>query len=364
MFYKGAEALLLKGIIITCSSQIKEERTISSIYHLLTGKRSIQTVQDAHIYELDRFYGICKKLNKTRFDQIIHELMKRQLLSSTSASTCKPTSKGMQLLAEKQNHLPFTYFSGLTYHAIDLIFLERLLLLVQVLTNRKMNHSSYIPVIDKPSITSWMKSFYQKIKGNIDGQLASIYQELHLLLGHFTENEAGVFVDRLTGYRNYGMSIHQLADQYQLTEDDVQVLLTGMIHHMLDMIQRDHDQYPLLALIISDLPKGGFITQSADKTYELIKSGYTTKDIVQIRNLKINTIYDHIVEISLYDPAFSIDSYVSQQKQLEIMNAVKQTNSSKLKEIKDKVSDNITYFQIRLALASANHSLQSGDIYE
>ncbi|HLQ97926.1 MAG TPA: hypothetical protein VK135_04495, partial [Candidatus Dormibacteraeota bacterium] len=68
---------------------------MNSIYHLLTGKRSIQTVQDVHLYQLDRFFGIFKKLNKPTFDQMVDELMEQQLLSTPlkATSVSKPTTK-------------------------------------------------------------------------------------------------------------------------------------------------------------------------------------------------------------------------------------------------------------------------------
>lgn len=354
--HNGGEALLLKGIIMKCSSHIKEERSIGSIYYLLVGKRSIQTVQDAHMYKLDRFYGIFKQLNKLAFDKIVRELIDQQLLTipSESTLTSKPTIKGMKWLKENEHHFPLTYFNGLTYHEIDIVFLERLFLLIQVLTNSKMKHTSYIPVIDRPSTTRWIKSYYKKEKLNVNRQLEEIYHELSYMLNQFPDTNAQMFVERLTGFQHYGMSIQQLANRYKLTIDDVQVLLIGMAHHMLDILKHNIDQFPLLSKLIADLRSTGFITQSAQITYDLIKNGYSIDHIVRQRNLKINTIYDHIVEISLYDPDFSIRLYVNEEKQNEIIKAAQQSNTSKLKEIKDIVSEDISYFQIRLALTTIN----------
>lgn len=359
----GGENLIIKGMIIKCSSHIKEERSISSIYYLLSGKRSIQTVQDAHLYELDRYYGIFKKLNKLHFDKIIQELVDQQLLTipSESTSTSKPTMKGMNWLTNNQNHLRLSYFNGLLYHDNDVVFLERLFLLIQVLTNSKMKHTSYIPVIDRPSATRWVKFFYRQIRSQVDHQLKGFYDELSELLVNFSESEAEMFVDRLTGFQHYGMSIHQLAEQYKFTVDDVQVLLIGITHRMLDLIRQDIDKFPLLAKITEDLSADGFITHSANVTYGMIKNGYGIDEIIQRRRLKTNTIYDHIVEIALYDLKFPICSYVSKEKQREIVQAVQETNTSKLKKIKDKVSEDISYFQIRLTLTSINNSLKRDD---
>lgn len=351
--------MLFQGIILKCSSHIKTERSISSIYYLLTGKRAIQTVQDAHLYELDQFYGIYKTMSKSSFDQVIDELVEQQLLTipSESTLTTKPTLKGIDWLHKHEHHLPFRYFNGMTYNEIDILFLERFLLLIQVLTNSKMNHTSYIPVIDRPSTTQWIKTFYQKEKLQVDARLKEIYHELSLLLAEFSDAEAEMFVDRLTGFQHYGLSIHQLANRYNLSTNDAQILLIGMTHHMLDHIQRNPPLFPLLLQIIADQQTNGFITQSAKQTYQLIKKGYSIDKIAQMRSLKINTIYDHIVEISLYDKNFPIDLYVSKEQQREILQAARQLNTSKLRNIKEAIGEDISYFQIRLALTSVEKSL-------
>src|SRR5699024_11615352 len=103
------------------------------------------------------------------------------------------------------------------YHEINIVFFERLLLLLQVLTNLKMNHSSYIPVIDRPATTKWMKYYYQKQNLQVNIQLEKVYDELFSMLITFSEGEAEMFVDRLTGFQHYGMSVQQLANRYEIT---------------------------------------------------------------------------------------------------------------------------------------------------
>src|SRR5699024_5279928 len=91
-------------------------------------------------------------------------------------------------------------------------------------------------------------------------------------------------------------------------------------------------------------------TKSATNTYRLYQKGLHANEIASIRQLKINTIYDHLVEIALYDPAFRYRSYVEQTEIKTILNAIRQTKSYKLKDIKALVKADITYFQIRLVM--------------
>src|SRR5690625_2423162 len=175
----------------------------------------------------------------------------------------------MEWIKRHKSVLDFATFNGLKYHSIDLMLFERLLLLIQVLSNRQMNHSSYIPVIDKTPIINWVKQIYKKINAKV------LYTELHLLLSELSEQEAELFVNRLTGYKHYGMSIQQLARNYQINVFDIHIIFVKILHQMLDKIIDRYDEFPVMNMIISDLSKNGFMTNSAHKTYQFLKKGYS-----------------------------------------------------------------------------------------
>ena len=71
---------------------------------------------------------------------------------------------------------------------------------------------------------------------------------------------------------------------------------------------------------------------------------------MSIRRLKKSTIEDHLVELALHNKEFSIDPYISIEKQQQIQKAVKKLNSKQLKHIYHEVK-NADYFEIRLVLA-------------
>lgn len=352
--------MLLEGIILNSVLQIKNNRSINSIYYLLSGKRSVQTVQDAHIYEIENFFGIFHTLEKSEFDRIVKQLLDDKRLISDQAleNTYLITSVGKKWLTDYNSKIPYDYFNGIKYIEIDRIFYARLLLLIQVLTNRKMKNSTYIPVIDQISITSWVTQIYQKLKNNVDDSLKRLYTELHHLLLNFSEVEATIFVCRLTGYKQYGMSINQLASKHNMSVSDVQLLLIGMVHRLLNLITSDQQEYEFMSVFVSDLSMTGFISQSARRTRSLLDKQYDLKTISQLRRLKMNTIYDHIVEIALADTDFVIDPYVTIKDQHDIIEVYQRMNSTKLKEIKKNVNEDISYFQIKLVLAASQHKLE------
>ncbi|WP_099158393.1 helix-turn-helix domain-containing protein [Virgibacillus ndiopensis] len=342
--------MLFDGILLKCCSNIKNERSLAAIYHLLQGKKSIQTVQDAHSYALKNFYGIYRSITKQLIDKQIRQLIKQNLLTDDFI----PTTNGENWLLHNEYILLLDMFNGIKYHTIAPVFSDRLLLLIQTLTNSKKNYFSFIPIIDKTSVLYWMKLYYRKIKSNETAYLNAIYVELQQLLSTFSNEEANLFVDRLSGYKMYGKSSHQLSESHNLNLPDLHLVWVRMVHRILSAVYSDFMRYPILHSIISDIENKILITSSAQRTVNLLHEKYTVEDIAQIRKLKINTIYDHIVEIALFDSAFPIAQYVSKEQQGEIIKAIERTNSSSLKTIKEIVNSEISYFQIRLVLANVN----------
>ncbi|QKY69225.1 helix-turn-helix domain-containing protein [Lentibacillus sp. CBA3610] len=344
--------MLLDYIIISCCSKFREGRSISAVYHLLKGKRSIQTVQDSHIYDLKHFYGIYQTLHKQDFDEYIQKLFKHNLLVLKGDNVVLPTDRGMNWINEPAENVPVRYFNGMEYNRKAPVFWERLLLSVQTMTNSRSNSFNFIPVIDKPDVMAWVKSYYRQWRNHQTAFLSQLYSELSQLLQLFWEKEASLFVDSLTGYKHYGMSSFQLAEHYGLRQIDIPLIRTAIIHRMLAIITQDTAAYPLFAQFLRDLPEEAKLTNSANKTKKFLERNYSAEDIAAIRHLKLNTIYDHMVEIALYDESFPLGQYVTSTEQEEIRTAINSTKSYKLKEIKHEISETISYFQIRLVLAT------------
>ncbi|HEX6594558.1 MAG TPA: helix-turn-helix domain-containing protein [Bacillota bacterium] len=345
--------LFLNGLILQCVRNIKAARSVSAVYYILRGKRSIQTVHDARIFHLEHYYGTNRSLGRNVFDQRVTQLKREGLLQqSTNDAGLIVSGQGEGYLRQLLETFPFHYFHGFHYHHIASIFFDRIRLLIQTYTNSSMNHLSFIPIIDDLHITSWVKSFYIYYK-NIDAQwmLQYLYDDLHAILSQLKNREAEFFIDCFTGYKQYGLSTEQLARKYHVTREDVQLLTVAITHKVLQTAHERNRRLKILPHLIRDLPMNHFITKTAETTYKLFKKGYTIEQISQIRQLKKNTICDHFVEISLFDSTFPVEDYVDQDDQREIVQATQEAKTSQLKEIKRAVSEEITYFQIRLVLA-------------
>ncbi|WP_174613631.1 helix-turn-helix domain-containing protein [Virgibacillus ihumii] len=343
--------MLLDMIIIKCSSQFQDKRSVAAIFHLLKGRKSIQTQQDAFLYDLQKFYGIYKKLSKQSFNLIINQLQDNGYLHLYGGSVLSG-KKGTAFLQKMDRHRHVPYLNGMKYSNADTIFCQRLFLLIQTLTNSWHNHFSFIPVVDTPQITGWVKDHYKQMKPKHENVLYLIHKELQQLLERFPEADAEFFVDCLAGFEHYGMSSYQLAKHHELERLDVPLHLTAIVHRMFWEMEQEPGKFPIISYIIKDVKQETKLSQSASKTDILLRENHNPAEIARIRNLKINTVYDHIVEIALYEPNFPIDAYISNEQQEKIAAAIRKAKSFKLKDIKSGIDDEISYFQIRLVLAT------------
>ncbi|MBU5265386.1 helix-turn-helix domain-containing protein [Virgibacillus proomii] len=344
--------MILEGIILSCLSKLQTERSISAVYHIVTGKKSIQTVQDIHLYHLQAYFSVCQHLPKSQFDQMITDLTEQEMIREINhdEQVYMLTKHGSLWLNKNKPSLYLTWFHGLQYSSTARLFSDRLHLIIQTATNAKMSYFQFIPVVENPQVEHWVKKQYQKIKPSLELFLSNLYQELYKLLCDFPDKLAKLFVERLTSYKDYGKSIYQLAGDYQISAIDVQLLLTAIIHQMIQRIKANRDHFPILTKVIVDLVTSQ-ITVSAQTTDQLLKTGYSIEEIAEKRRLRVNTIYDHVVEIALYEEDFPINQYVSDVDYHLVIDALKIVRSYKLKLIKELVPSHISFFQIRLVLA-------------
>jgi len=350
--------MYVEGIILDCLYKIKINRSIYGIYHLLTGKKSIQSVHDARIFQLEKYYGVHLTLTREHFMHIIDGMVKDGVLTEGDNELYFVTDAGKNRLAVFQSTTIYKYLNGLSFSAMERHFRDRLYLLVQTYSNILVNNYSFIPVIDSQEITKWVKDFYRRhYQSNTPDRL---YLELHQLLSSLPKKEADIFVDRLSGYQYYGLSMDQLALKYKLSKDDITIYLTGITHELIKLVGQQKEIYPILSQLMKGFEQQKFITNTANQTYQLLQRQFSLEKIGQIRNLKLNTIYDHIVEIALYDSNFQIDYYVTKQEQEEIIDAIQKNNTFKLKTIKESCDSSISYFQIRLVLARLKELMPGG----
>ncbi len=337
-------------IILYSLQKLNGERTISSIFHLLHGKQSSQTIQDAFLYRLTPFFNTFPYLSRQELAEMIAFFKTNEWIGSTSDDHYLLTEKGKNALNGFLIEKPIPlYLDGMNMQKQSLTFWERLSLLVQVISYLQKRDSKYIPIQRNPETIHCIRTFLKQNRYNRERLGLSLYNELVSCLVKGQSINPNFLVVRLSGYHSIGLTLEQAAQKFNLETTQFYYEFLNILHFMVTEIQHKPETYPILSALIEP-SQGRVLTQSAEKTLELLQRGYSQSEIVKIRQLKEGTIEDHIVELALKITNFSIEPYITKEKQAKIKTAVSKSQSKQLKVILNMVKD-ATYFEIRLVLA-------------
>ncbi|KYD09302.1 helix-turn-helix domain-containing protein [Heyndrickxia sporothermodurans] len=341
----------LQALILLMLKKLNGSRTVFSIYHLLKGKKSSQTIQDAHLFRIGQFFQFFPPLKRRTFDAAVQDLKIKGLIRETELNKYTVTPDGEKELNTYFNHRPIPqYFNGLKYQDIAIVFWKRLNLLIQVLSNAIYNKKKYYPIQSDVEVQRWVKSFLKSQKSDKEHQAKQLYQELTSIFSNNPPEDPLLFIIRLTGQNQIGMTMDQAAEHFYLDKYDYWFRFLLLIHYIIDTCINYKKQYPILYTLLSDKYRNIPLTNSTYETFLLINNGYNVSEVAKKRKLKESTIQDHIVEIVLNNSDFDISPYVNKELEQKIINVSERISPKKLKPIKETVGE-VTYFQIRLALA-------------
>ncbi len=338
--------MLIDQILLQIFYKLNNERTINAAYHLLRGKRSGQTIQDVGLFKLYPYFGILRKLAKPSFDDGVSRLVDRDLLKVEESGYFTVTSAGHDEL--KKLEIPF--YDGWHYRGNEHVFFARLSLIIQTLSYQTAGHKYFLPVQRDEQTQAWCRGFLMDTQFHRQTLQEPLYEEMLSTLenAHLSEQQRQLVLNRLSGAHVAGVAWQQMSVQWQLPELDCQLLFISALHSWLEEIRQQQPFY--LSKMTGDIRVENVLTGSAYQTAQLYMQGYTLEQISHMRQLKMSTIEDHIVELAMNEPHFDIRFFVKEADELAVQEATQTYMTKKLKVLRE-VLPHLSYFQIRLALA-------------
>ncbi|ALS73833.1 hypothetical protein AUC31_00570 [Planococcus rifietoensis] len=330
-------------VVLAIMKAVDGQRTVSSPYHLIKGKKSGQTIQDIGYFGLHPYFAVLPKLDKQEYLASIDRLQAQGLLIPDDSSVRLDRS-AFDL------DIPATPLNGWKYRGNEHRFFARLSLVVQTMSNFMQGHKRFDPVVADETVQAWAKAYLNRI----DFRSAAVQEafknqiETSLALAKTTEAHKQILVERLSGYGVGGLTWDQLAMQQNLMPIDVKVAAVEAVHAWLDVIEGM--EYPLLTGMLEGIIQQSALTESAKRTQNLSERGFSLQQIAELRQLKTSTIEDHFVEMAMNDPAFSFVPFMDEHLFQSIHRISKELKSMRLRDIKERLPE-ASYFQIRLALA-------------
>ncbi|MGN4125801.1 helix-turn-helix domain-containing protein [Lysinibacillus sphaericus] len=334
-------------ILLQIFQKLNNERTVSAAYHVLRGKRSGQTIQDVGLFQLHNYFGLLPKLPRATFDEAVSTFLQYSWLNMQESGHYSMKKLGLQRAEQTTAFL----FDGWHYRGNEHMFVARLALIVQSLSYQRADVHSFSPISKDPQVQAWVRAFlvdHNYRSGHLQQQLFEECQQVLAVLPLSDPNKQLVLY-RLSGDGLPGWTWQQLASDRKETVLDSQLAFIELLHTLLNEVHKTN-RYVLLGQIADGLRIKALLTDSTQQTAHLYEQGYSIEQIVQLRNLKQSTIEDHLVEIAMNEPNFSIGPFVSYEEAEKVWQASKQYQTKKLKALHEVV-EGMSYFQLRLVLA-------------
>ncbi len=306
------EVIDLQDIIMKTLSMKHENKTYKSIYNILTGKKTHQTYFDATIEHLKLYYGCLPNLKYADFEKVVEQQINKDL---------KP--------------IVGDYF----YHQATQT-VGTLLLLIQMVSQRKHEHFSYQPIINDKTIQFKAKELYISIKDDSENQFIT---EVHHLFEDMNQFFNEIYVHYLlAGYRETPYTTEQIA----LLEDISIIKLKAHLVEEYQFIQvtlQNEDKYPILSQI-KFMPK---LHQQTLTTYQLLNQTYDIETLARLKNVKSHTIHDHVIEMYIKGYLTDKNKYIDDDKFLKFVKAFEGKPNQNLKYYYEALGE-FTYFEIKL----------------
>ncbi|MBS2969447.1 helix-turn-helix domain-containing protein [Metabacillus sp. KIGAM252] len=333
-------------ICLLCLDRFNGERSFSAIYHLLRGKKTSQTLQDMQLFGLSGLFSLFPQIKRETIEEACRDLEANKLIGENG----NLTSLGKVALDHSLAEMPIPKELNSWKHGRGgREAWTRLSLLIQTATHLIHNKSRFLPVTSDEEAQQWVKSFLAE--SNLDRiDLAfRLYEELDLFLTPKQDFMAELFVFRLTTPKRAGLTYVQLEEKLGKDPVYLELCFWSLMHDLLENAVTSNAV--LLSKLIVKGPESLPLTQSAKRTLMLLKQGKSKGDACKIRNLKMSTIEDHIVEIAMHDRSFDLNPYLLPDEKDEIAQAIGRLKTKQLKNIKENLDNKYTYFQIRLGMA-------------
>ncbi len=341
----------INDLILHCLFRLKGERTVHSVYHLLSGKKSSQTIQDCRIFHLAVYFSTLPLLERNVFNKAVSELEKDGIIVlQDEKGNYLLHDKSLKILEEfHKGQKRLTHLNGYLYHRSAQMHWRRFALLFQVLSNSVHQNKKYYAVDRDITVQSWVKSWIGRNKHNLTAVTASLHDELQQLLmpPEILDMQAEIFIRKCSGFHRVGYNNNQIKSQLELDETEVHYLFLDTLHFLFRSAFEEADRYPVLSSIFTD--ERVTLTKSSAETWYYLKQGYSIEEIVRIRRLKKNTIEDHIVEIALQSPNFDVSPFLNNELYAAIQRVITDKGTRQLKLIKQELPADVSFFQIRLA---------------
>lgn len=328
---------LADGVLLLAIKRLNGERSERSLFHVLNGKRSATTLQDAFFYELEPVFGQFPQTTYS-YESLLKGFEKRGWLDR---KRFKLTEAGNLLSSPETVKDLFNRLGGerRDYNATTW---KRLSLFVQTFMSREHERTFYPVQADRPA-EQWVKQLLQ-IDRDWEVLMQTFHHEIEDALDIIGDPYATAVVYRFTGAFETGLTYEQIASLLDVDAETARLYFLAGWNELLTVLPKEAKLRGFTYGLSTER-----MTYSARESYDLFLKGYSFQQVQSSRRLRTSTIEDHVVEMAMYLDIFPLDQFVPSDDIVTI-EKLRDPESWALKPIFEKMG-NVSYFQIRLVFA-------------
>lgn len=328
---------LADGVLLLAIKRLNGERSERSLFHVLNGKRSATTLQDAFFYELEPVFGQFPQTTYS-YESLLKGFEKRGWLDRKQF---KLTEAGNLLSSPETVEDLFNRLGGerRDYNATTW---KRLSLFVQTFMSREHERTFYPVQADRPA-EQWVKQLLQ-IDRDWKVLMQTFHHEIEDALDIIGDPYATAVVYRFTGAFETGLTYEQIASLLDVDAETARLYFLAGWNELLTVLPKEAKLRGFTYGLSTER-----MTYSARESYDLFLKGYSFQQVQSSRRLRTSTIEDHVVEMAMYLDIFPLDQFVPSDDIVTI-EKLRDPESWALKPIFEKMG-NVSYFQIRLVFA-------------
>lgn len=268
---------------------------ISTLYHLLAGKRTSSVLLHGFFYDNLAYLGSFPQLEETVFQKKLQQLINQQLITVDDGYG-QITEAGKACLAE--GSMDLSGLNNLRYGRMRETVWQLILFAVQVTSHWSFDEKEYLPIENRPYYLQQLKKWLSTSEA---GLVDRVQQELVEVLQQLPVENADFLANQFSGHQFQGKTA------FQLLGDQTEPWRLLYSQRSIDLFLAKLHQGELSRLIaVLDQQN---INQSMLKTREFFLAGKSLSEILDLRHLKQGTINDHFIEWALLDSTFPFEKF-------------------------------------------------------
>ena len=292
---------------------LQEPTSSSQLLHVFQGKRTPSMFYLTEKNGWHHAFSQFKRITIEEIEKTVHQIFQKEWLSPTEKGFVL-TEIGVNELESYFNQRYFPKINRFTNLNIRSAFWERYQLFAQIFSEMAYKNQRYSPVIKHPQHQENVRLLFQQYPDQRKELVKKWVEEQNFLFTHLEESHSNTVIAQLSGHQIIGETKSQLQELLEMDQFEYALYHQDIIEEILNLIEENSEVLVLLHAIVYQLHRetNYGLSSSTYISYELLKQGFDIENIASRRQLKENTIREHILEMAFVLCDFPNAKYVPQ----------------------------------------------------